>query len=207
MIKNKPVPVPTWHYSTKNIPCVAGANPDYDNFNESETMFLKPSAIHKQELDLYISGDILEPEHYIQRIQMIRDASKDDIIYVRINSSGGHLDTALQLRKALLTTEAKVVTSIEGMCCSAATMLFLCGDVFEVSPEAIFMIHDYSGGMYGKGNEMYIQAKFMHKWSRQFYISVYNGFLTSKEIDNICHGVDIWLTPEEVLLRLKEEQQ
>jgi len=38
---------------------------------------------------------------------------------------GGNLDTAIQFIRVLGETQAEVITSVEGSCMSAATMIFL----------------------------------------------------------------------------------
>jgi ATP-dependent protease ClpP protease subunit len=153
--------------------------------------------------EFYLSGLITGPEDYIEWFNTIRSASDQDVVKIYINSSGGDLNTALQFMRVLSETQATVVCSVEGSCMSAATMIFLCADVFEVTPHSLFMFHNYSGGIFGKGGEIYDQAVFEREWSKQFLQYIYKDFLTSKEIDSLLENKDLWLHSEEVSNRVE----
>jgi hypothetical protein len=87
---------------------------------------------------------------------------------------------------------------------SAATMVFLAADGFEISENSMIMFHNYSGGTIGKGGEMYDNIMYERKWSDKFMRSVYNGFLTDIEIKSMLENKDIWMEPEEVFRRLNK---
>jgi ATP-dependent protease ClpP protease subunit len=166
---------------------------------QDERLYSRPIAsLH----ELYLSGEIESPENYIEWFQTIRHATQADVIKIYINSAGGSIDTTIQMLRALSETEATVVTSIEGMCASAATMIFLQGDSFEVSEYSMLMIHTYSGGVLGKGNEIHSQALFERKWSMDLMRKIYEDFLTTEEIDRVIDGVDLWMDGSEVIKRL-----
>lgn len=153
--------------------------------------------------EFYLCGDIESSEEYIQWLDTIRHASETDVVKIYINSPGGHVFTAIQFMRALKESSAKVVMSVEGMCASAATMIFLCGDSFEVSEHSMFMFHNYSSGVFGKGGEMFDQLKHERVWSVNLLKDVYKDFLTDAEIESILDNKDIWMTGEEVIERLK----
>ena len=153
--------------------------------------------------EFYLSGEIESPENYVEWFQTIRHASEADIIKIYINSGGGSMDTAIQMLRALNETSATVVTSVEGMCASAATMIFLQGDNFEVSEYSMFLFHTYSGGTIGKGGEMWEQIQHERKWSEHLLRNIYKDFLTEKEITSLLENKDIWMDGTEVIKRLK----
>lgn len=154
--------------------------------------------------EFYLSGIITGPEDYIEWFNTIRSAGPQDEVKIYINSSGGDLNCALQFMRVLSETQATVICSVEGSCMSAATMIFLCADVFEVTPHSLFMFHNYSGGIFGKGGEIYDQAVFEREWSKQFLQHIYKNFLTSKEIDSLLENKDLWLHSEEVSNRVEK---
>lgn len=161
--------------------------------------FSKPVAqIH----EFYLSGSIEDAEEYIEWFDVIRNASSTDTIRIYINSPGGDLFTTLQFLRVMSDTEATVITSVEGACMSAATMIFLHGHMQEVTPHSLFMFHDYSSGTFGKGGEQYDQIQFERAWSRKFMTEVYAEFLTEAEIESMMHNKDIWMDSEEVVKRL-----
>jgi ATP-dependent protease ClpP protease subunit len=152
--------------------------------------------------EFYLSGEICEPQEYIEWFDTIRNATSADTVRIYINSGGGDLYTTLQFLRVMGETEATIVTSVEGACMSAATMIFLHGHQQEVTPHSLFMFHNYSAGVFGKGGEMYDQLQFERRWSENFMREVYADFLTHEEIDSMLHNKDIWMTSDEVVKRL-----
>ena len=155
--------------------------------------------------EFYLSGDIESSEDYIDWFDTIRSANENDILKFYINSSGGDLFTAIQFMRVLAETAANVVVSVEGACMSAATLIFLHGHQFEVSPHSMFMFHNYSSGVVGKGGEMYDRLAHEKGWSEKLLRDVYSDFLTEKEITSILDSKDIWMDGDEVIKRLKKK--
>ena len=152
--------------------------------------------------EFYLSGEILEAEEYIEWFDIIRNSREQDTIKIYINSCGGDLYTAIQFLRVISETDAHVVCSVEGACMSAATMIFLHADEHQVTPHSMFMFHNYSAGVFGKGGEMYDQIQFEHGWSEKFLNEVYADFLTAEEIQTMLHNKDIWMTSDQVVTRL-----
>jgi len=152
--------------------------------------------------EYYLSGDVLSPEEYIEWFDQIRNAGPNDMVKIHINSPGGDLFTAIQFLRVVAECEAHVVTSVEGSCMSAATLIFINADSYEVSPHSVFMFHNYSTAMYGKGGELYDGIIHERKWSERLLREVYEDFLTEEEIAAILDNKDIWMDGEEVAQRL-----
>ena len=152
----------------------------------------------------YLCGEITTPDDYVDWFETIRNASETDIIKIHINSPGGNLFTAVQLMRVMAESSARILASVEGACMSAATMVFLAADGFEISENSMFMFHNYSGGTIGKGGEMYDNIMYERKWSDKFMRSVYTGFLTDIEIKSMLENKDIWMDPDEVFKRLNK---
>lgn len=166
--------------------------------------FVKPIiTVH----EFYLSGEIESSDEYIQWFDMIRHAGENDVIKIYINSYGGDVFTAIQFMRALQETSATVVMSVEGACMSAATMIFLCAESFEVSEHSMFMFHNYSGGTVGKGGEMLDQLQHERKWSERLLKEVYEDFLTAEEITAMLNNKDIWMDGHEVIQRLKKKKK
>lgn len=156
-------------------------------------------------VNLYLCGEIKAAEEYVEWFQLFRAAGENDIIYIRINSEGGDLFAALQLVRAIQESQATIIASVEGICMSAATLIFLSADRFELSEHTMFMFHNYSSGTIGKGGEMYDQITHFRAWSDKLFNSFYKDFLTPEEIKSMLDNKDIWLDAEEVALRLKHK--
>lgn len=165
---------------------------------------------HKQVVnvyELYLSGELESPEEYIQWFDIIRHAGDNDVIKIYINCPGGDAFTAIQFLRVLSETAAQVVVSVEGMCASAATMIMLGADSYEISEHSTFMIHNYSGGLAGKGHEMYAQADYEKKWSSNLLKKIYENFLTDEEIEKVANGTDLWMDGSDVIARLEKRKE
>jgi ATP-dependent protease ClpP protease subunit len=179
-------------------------DPKLFNQEKYSNSFSKPVA---QLHEFYLSGPVLDAEEYIDWFDTIRNASEIDTVRIYINSPGGDLYTTLQFLRVMSDTEATIVTSVEGACMSAATMIFLHGHTHEITPHSLFMFHNYSAGTFGKGGEMYDQLQFERKWSENFMSAVYRDFLSADEIQSMLNNRDIWMTSDEVAQRLEKLQE
>ena len=154
--------------------------------------------------EFYLSGEVGEASEYIDWFDTIRNCGSNDTIKIYINSPGGDLYTTLQFLRVMGECEGTIITSVEGACMSAATMIFLSGHTYEITPHSLFMFHNYSAGVFGKGGEMYDQVQFERAWSERFLTEVYKDFLTTEEIQAMLHNKDIWMTSEQVLERINK---
>lgn len=157
--------------------------------------------------EFYLTEEIDSADNYVEWFDTIRHADETDLIKIYINSVGGDLFTAIQFMRVLADTQATVVASVEGACMSAATMIFLCCNNFEVTPHSIFMFHNYSGGVFGKGGEMIDQLQHERKWSERLMKEIYKDFMNDNEIKAMLENKDIWMDGEEVVKRLNHKMQ
>jgi ATP-dependent Clp protease, protease subunit len=155
----------------------------------------------------YLCGAIEEAKEYVDWFDTIRNAGETDIVKIHINSPGGDLFTAIQFMRVLAESSATIVVSVEGACMSAATMIFLAGENFEVSEHSMFMFHNYSGMAIGKGGEMYDNIVHERKWSENILRSVYEDFLNPEEIKAILDNKDIWMDGQEVIKRIQSKSE
>lgn len=151
---------------------------------------------------LYLCGPILEPQNYTKWFHLLRHCSENDVIMLHINSPGGDASTAIQFMRAMMDCQATIVASVEGNCMSAATMIFLAADLFQVSEHSMFMFHNYSGFSYGKGGEMFDSITHERRWSKGLLEGCYKDFLTPEEIGSMLDGKDIWMDADEATARL-----
>jgi ATP-dependent protease ClpP protease subunit len=152
-------------------------------------------------------GEIKGAEEYVEWFQVMRSAGENDVIFIRINSEGGDLFSAMQLVRAMSDSQATIISSVEGICMSAATLIFLSADQWQLSDHTMFMFHNYSSGVIGKGGEMYDHITHTRKWSERLFTDVYKDFLTEEEIKSMLENKDIWLDAEDVAKRLEERNE
>ena len=173
-------------------------SPDLDEGNGYGSFTRPISHIHK----FYLSGEVKSPEEYRAWFEEIRSAPENDVIYIHINSAGGDAFTAIQFLRALYETKAITVASVEGMCMSAATLIFMGAQNHEITNHSMFMFHNFSTVAAGKGGELYAHAVNAKSWSEELLNDIYDAFLTKPEISSILRGEDLYLTGEEVNKRL-----
>lgn len=157
--------------------------------------------------EYYLLGQIEEASKYAEWFNQIRHCPENDLIKIYINSCGGDLWTAIQFMRVIGECKATVMTSVEGACMSAATIVFLMANQYEISPHSMFMFHNYSGGTIGKGGEMIDQIKHERKWSEALLTEIYSDFLHPEEIQSILDNKDIWMSGIEVVERLNKRKK
>lgn len=82
-------------------------------------------------------------------------------ITVRINSEGGDCFAAAAIYTALKEYSGKVTVKIDGLAASAASVVAMAGDVIEMSPVSMMMIHNPWLGLQGDADEMRQAAQFL----------------------------------------------
>lgn len=169
----------------------------------------KPYQYYEQKISrsvhhYYISSAIEGPEQYVDMVHRISTAGPDELIYIHLNTPGGQLDTGVQIVNAMLSTAAHVTVGIEGNCFSLGTLIFLAADEFIVHDNCLMMIHNYSGGVFGKGNEQQSQLEAQIKWFNTLSKKLYIPFLSVAEFEKVMRGEDIWLQSNDIRDRLEK---
>jgi ATP-dependent protease ClpP protease subunit len=161
---------------------------------------------------VYLTKAIGAPSNYTDLFELLISASEHDTIHFFINTPGGRVDTTTQLCTLLENCQAELVGHLVGQAASAGSVIPMFMDSLSVSPYAYMMIHNYSGGAYGKGDDSVLQAENTRSWVQALYRSAYDGFLTTDELENIIFkNQDIYLGPEqieerwELVLKAREE--
>ncbi len=149
-----------------------------------------------------MSRDITEADDFEDEFQVLAQAGPNDLVQIIINSDGGKLATALLLCKAIRECEAHTIAYIGFTCASAATVVALACDEWEMDENSSFMLHTATYGVYGKGNEIAAQSRHMEKMINRVQYNVYAGFLTQDEITSMIEGKDFWIEGEELAARL-----
>lgn len=176
-------------FKDSNTPSQSGSLLEYKvqtTYNNEELAF-----------NIYITDVITGPEDYINVFDILINAREDEIIRFILSTPGGRLDTINKIRGLADLTKAKTIAVI-GDVASAGTILALSFDDIVVMPNIEFFVHNYSGGVGGKGHELYAHAAFLQKEMPKIFKDFYAGFLTAEEIDLIIAGQDLYLNAEEV---------
>ncbi len=162
-----------------------------------------PVVVDKENKNIkaYLTGAIEEPFLYNELCYLLKTADADYTIDLYINTPGGIIDSAFMIADAITTSPAKVIGHLSGTVASAGTLITMtCAEV-NITPHLSFMIHNYSGGMAGKGHEMKARQKFTDDHLNDAFKAFYSGFLTDEEMDRVIEGTDLWMGTDEVLER------
>ena len=152
--------------------------------------------------NIKIYDDFRSPDTYYELINTIQTSSEKDTIIFDIASGGGDYSGFLVMFGALMKCKANTVAVVHEAC-SAASMLALSCDKVVMSPFGYFMIHSFSGGSYGKKQELKAKAKFDEDYFNEVMRVVYLPFLTEEELKNVDSGDDMWITAPDARERLK----
>ena len=116
------------------------------------------------EATLYIYGDIMmyDMEWWNWPDDVIPHRFKDELkalgdvntIHVRINSNGGSVFGAYAIMNLLKTHKATIITYIDGIAASAATLIAMAGDKVVAGLGSIMMIHLPSTSVHGNAEEL-----------------------------------------------------
>ena len=150
----------------------------------------------------YLSGEIDLPINYIKMIHTIHTAPPQDSIYIHLNTPGGYLSTGIQIINAMKSSEAVVTCSLEGECASFGSLIFLAADQFIVHDNTTMLIHNFTGGVYGKGKEAEMEMIATLENFKDIGEKYYIPFVTKKEFEGIINDKDMWLHPHDIRDRL-----
>jgi ATP-dependent protease ClpP protease subunit len=146
----------------------------------------------------YIHGQIEGSEDYVELLHTLYNATDRDIIILHLNTPGGYLDTAVEIIHAIAQCEGHVVGSADGLVASAGSLIFFACHQFILGEFCEVMLHDGSGGSYGKFNENLKSAEFTSKRLSHIYHTVYGRFLDEETVQGVLDGKDLYLTATDV---------
>lgn len=151
-----------------------------------------------------IHSQIGPPSEYASLFNLLDNAGEDDYIVIDINSVGGHMDTAVLLRRAILSCDAHVTARIGITCASAATVIALAADSFELDTLSTFHIHTASLGLgFAKVNDLHAAAEHNIRLIDKFVRQVYEGFLSEDELESVLNGKEMYMSSDDLSERLE----
>ncbi len=125
-------------------------------------------------------------EQFREELQGI-DAST---IHLRINSPGGNVFDALAMFNSLREHPARIVSHIDGLAASAATVVALGGDEVRMAANAFFMIHDPWLLTVGNAEQLRKDADLLDKITGSI-VETYRG-----KTGGTAEEVKAWMTAE-----------
>ena len=164
-----------------------------------------PMITNKHTTTVYLTDVIEAPPLYNELCYKLDNASPAEEFFIYINTPGGILDAAIMTVNSIKNTAANTTARLSGTVASAGTIIALACKNVEVADHTAFMIHNYSGGLFGKGHELKAHQEFVDANLNKSFSSFYEGFLTPAEIKRVIDGKDYWMNKDEVLSRLNRK--
>ena len=173
----------------------------------NEQLSYTVSSITNNKYEFNIDEEIKEPSYYRNLIEVLNNATEQDLVVLNINSGGGMLDSAISIIDALRNTRASTLAWISGSAYSAAGLIALSCQNVEVGEFATLMCHNSQYGLGGYTTDIKDRAVFEHKMTSKIMQSVYRHFLTSDEIESVLMNKTIWMDADEIIERLAVMQE
>jgi len=179
----------------------------FDLLQSSEQLDYSVSSITHNKFEFNLDEDIKEPSYYRNLIEVLNNATEQDLVVLNINSFGGHLASAISIIDALRNTRANTLAWISGSAYSAAGLIALSCQNVEVGEFATFMCHNSQYGLGGYTTDIKDRALFEHKMTSKIMQSVYRFFLSPEEIESVLMNKTIWMDSDEIIERLSYMQE
>jgi ATP-dependent protease ClpP protease subunit len=126
-------------------------------------------------------------------VRALELADEDNPVQVNLQCPGGSLDAADRFIHAMRKCRGHIHIVATGGCHSAATLILLEADSFELSENFNALIHCGSLGTIGNLNEYTAQTTFSAQFMPNVFRKSYEGFLTEEELEGMIKGCDIWV--------------
>lgn len=165
------------------------------------------SSITHNKFEFNLDEDIKEPSYYRSLIEVLNNATEQDLVVLNINSGGGHLDSAISIIDALRNTRANTLAWISGSAYSAAGIIALSCQNLEVGEFATLMCHNSQYGLGGYTTDIKDRAVFEHKMISKIMHSVYKHFLSVDEVEAVLSNKTIWMDADEIIERFTKMQE
>lgn len=139
-------------------------------------------------------GDEVTPKQFAEDLAALGDVST---IRVRINSSGGDVFAAHTIYNLLKTHAAKIITHIDGLAASAASVIAMVGDEVIMPGNAMMMIHNPWTIAMGEARDMREMADTLDT-VRETIIAAYQAKsgMDREKLINLLDATT-WLTAEQ----------
>jgi ATP-dependent protease ClpP protease subunit len=170
------------------------------NGDEADIFYNERPIAHQREYWFY--DEIAEPKKYLNLIRQLNSCDSNDQFDLHFCCDGGRMDSMQTIITAIRKCRGRVVGHLDSHASSAGSLLFLSCDMWNISREGFLMFHDFSGGLFGKGNEMTSQLSHYVKNFEMIMDQICFPFFSKAEIKSICNGQDRWIDSVELAKRL-----
>lgn len=107
-------------------------------------------------------------------------------LYLHINSGGGDVFSALAAVDTIRLSKVPVVTIVEGVAASAATMISMVGYERRITKHSSMLIHQLSSGFWGKLVEIqdeFQNLEYLEEKTKKMYLEYCKGRIGKKKLE------------------------
>ncbi len=141
-----------------------------------------------------IPGDYIILQEFLEDLNELATCSR---IVVHINSGGGDMYAGVSICHRLRELDAEIITIVDGLAASAASVIFMAGDIRRVYPGSNIMIHSAAVALCGyyRGHDL-IQTIDRLDAHTQSMVNIYAQCTgkTEDEIHAMVDGTETWFT-------------
>lgn len=157
--------------------------------------------VTKKIIHASIRGPIDDLDGYVPLIDTLNRATSDFIFKIHIQSGGGMVTTGATIASAIADCKGHVITIAEGLCASAASLIWSAGHECIVGNYAMFMYHMSSHA--DMGNSLYIKenAEKMTRYVEHCLMrnALANGHITPDQKIVFCENKDeVWISAKQM---------
>ncbi len=149
------------------------------------------------EADIYIYEEIglwgIGAKDFITELKEIK-ANK---INLHVNSPGGSVFDGTAIYNALKNHKAEIITYIDGLAASMASVIALAGNTVNMAENALFMIHNPSGCACGDAEDMRKTAEILDKIKLTIIVPYENRYKGEDKTIETLMDEETWLTAAE----------
>ncbi|MBF0308121.1 MAG: Clp protease ClpP [Magnetococcales bacterium] len=148
-------------------------------------------AIYGPIMDEKWSDEEVAPVDFAAELKALGDVEQIDL---RINSPGGSVFAGFAIHNMLVRHPAKVVAHVDGLAASIASVIAMAGDEIHMPANALMMIHDPSGMVWGGASDMRKMADSLDKITEGIVASYQRH--SGKTIEEIkaLMAAETWMT-------------
>lgn len=146
--------------------------------------------------------DIGEPSDWQEELDIINTCGEQDTVVLDICTHGGSADTAALFNRALRSCHGHTVGIIGPACSSAGSIIALSCAEWILDETSQLMCHTSTYGMLAKDTDIFEHANFARKSLRNLFESVYSGFLTEDELEDVIKGTPFYFDAGQLEQRL-----
>lgn len=136
-------------------------------------------------VEMSFDDDICHPSYYRMELNALDKVTSEDEVRIYITSDGGRLDTGIAVVNRLIKCQAPTTAILEGNCHSCGSIIFLAAQNHEVGISSELLVHAGSGGLGGTPAQQKNRVISYHRQLRELFETVYNGFLSPLELDQL----------------------